>query len=343
MNRPTVIFILFSLFISCKSKDLEPTVQKLADVAFVVSGGAGTVEVIDLIGQEVISTYKVTDDAGRFPHHVYISADKERLAIANPAYDFSQGHLGLHGKEIAGGLVVLNAHSGEILQDIAVPFANHNAIFSPDDSEIWTAGFSHSGKAYVYDANNGTLKSEVQLDADPSELLFTEDGKNAVIRSGESTFVQFIDVLEKAVTKIVKVDLSTGNVWPGYDNLILVSNAARNSVNFVNSLTYTVTDFIDFDFSPGFLIYNEFTNELWVCNSTENSLEVFKKEEGVWIQTGEMEFPEADPHMLKFYDGGKKALLVNQKENTAVFIDAVNKESLKTIAVGQKPNGIAIL
>ncbi|AWV98416.1 YncE family protein [Arcticibacterium luteifluviistationis] len=342
MNRLIIIFFSLLVLAACKSKDLEPTV-KLTDVAYVVSGGSGTVEVIDLINQELLTTYKVTTDANRFPHHVYISTDKERLAIANPAYDFSQGHLGLHGKEIPGGLVVLNAHSGEKLQDIAVPFANHNAIFSPDDTEIWTAGFSHSGKAYIYDANTGDLKAQVQLDADPSELLFSEDGKNAVVRSGESTFVQFVDLKEKAVTKIVKVDLSTGNVWPGYDNLILVSNGAKNSVNFVNTLTYSVTDFIDFDFSPGFLTYNELTKELWVCNSADNTLEIFSKEGGAWQQTGELTFPDADPHMLKFYDNGKKALLVNQKENTAVFIDAVNKESLKTIGVGSKPNGIAIL
>ncbi|WP_341225013.1 hypothetical protein [uncultured Arcticibacterium sp.] len=344
MNKLLVFFLLSFLLFACKSKEKEvEPVNLLSDVAFVVSGDSRTVEVIDLVNQQVLTTYSITEEADRFPHHIYLSADKQRLAIANPAYDFSQGHLGLHGKEIPGGIVVLDAHSGEKLHDIAVPFANHNALFSPDDSQIWTTGFSHSGKAYVYNSDNGNALFEVQVDADPSEILFTNDGQNAVVRSGESTFVQFINLEEKAVTKIVKVDLSAGNVWPGYDDIVLVSNSDRNSVNFVNTLTYTVTDFLDFDFSPGFLTYNELTKELWVCNSTDNNLEIFQKEEGTWKQTGVMQFLEADPHMLKFYDGGKKALLVNQKENTAVFIDAVSKESLKTISVGSKPNGIAIL
>jgi DNA-binding beta-propeller fold protein YncE len=336
----SIALILLSI-LACKSPDPEPIILK--DLAFVVSGGSKTVEVIDLQKEEVIKTYSITNKKDRFPHHIYLSADQTKLAIANPAYDFSEGLAGLHGKQIEGGLVVLDAATGKKIHDIDVPYANHNAVFSPDDSEIWTAGFSHSGRAYVINSSNAAILSEVQFDSDPSELFFTEDGQYAVVRSGESTFLQFMDINSREVVKAVKVDLSTGNAWPGYDDLILVSNTSHKSVNFVDSKTFKVVDFIDFDFFPGFLIYNKLTSELWICDSPNNQIHVFKKTNGVWSETSKMDFPNADPHMIKFYYNFSKALVVNQKGNSAVFIDVVSKTQKKTIPMGEKPNGIALI
>ena len=326
---------------SCKPNDPSPI--EFDNVAFVVSGGSRTVEVIDLLTQELIKSFSISTDSNRFPHHIYLSSDNAQLAIANPKYDFSEGHSGLHGKVIEGGIVIMDAATGKVIHSIDVPFANHNAVFSPDNSEIWTASFSHSGRGYVYESKTSNFISEVQFDSDPLELFFTKDGKYAVVRSGESTFLQFMDVTTREVVKAVKVDLSTGNAWPGYGDIVLVSNASRKSINMVDSKTFKVVDFIDFDFSPGFVIYNERYEELWICDGLENKLHIFKKLEGVWSETYKIDFPNADPHMVKFYDGFKKALVINQRENTAVFIDVENKIKEKTIPVGSKPNGIALI
>ena len=340
MNKFQVLLLLFTLFLACKPAEQVTALRD--NVAYVVSGGSKTIEVIDLATLEVIDTYMVTENANKFPHHVYMSADKSKLAIGNPSYDFSKGHNGLHGGQFDGGVVVLDAQTGNKLKEFEVPFANHNAVFSPDDSEIWTAGLSHDGIVYIYDAISYELRAKAQVDADPSEVVFTEDGKYAVVRSGESTFLSFINVETKKRDKAVKVDLSAGNVWPGYDNVILVSNGSRKSVNFVDATTFGVMDFIDFEFNPGNLIYNTYMEELWVCASKQNQVKVFKKLDDVWTETKSFDFPEANPHMIKFFQNGEVAILVNQFENTAVFIDTNTKEVTKTIIVGQKPNGIAI-
>jgi YVTN family beta-propeller protein len=326
---------------SCKPNNLSPLV--LENLAFIVSGGSKTVEVVDLLNKEVINSYSISKESDRFPHHIYLSSDNTQLAIANPKYDFSEGHNGLHGKEFKGGIIIMDAATGKVLHSIDVPFANHNAVFSPNDSEIWTTAFSHSGRGYVYDSKTSNFITEVQFDSDPSELFFTKDGQYAVVRSGESTFLQFMEIKTREVVKAVKVDLSSGNVWPGYGDIVLVSNSSRKSVNMVDSKTFKVVDFIDFTFSPGFVIYNERYEELWICDSLENKLHIFKKLDNVWIETSVINFPNADPHMVKFYDGFKKALVINQKENTAVFIDVESKTKEKTIPVGSKPNGIALI
>jgi DNA-binding beta-propeller fold protein YncE len=338
-----IIFFLLLLLsvLACKSPEPQPIILK--DLAFVVSGGSKTVEVIDLQKEEVVKTYIITNKKDRFPHHIYISADNTKLAIANPAYDFSKGHDGLHGKQLDGGLVVLDAATGNKIHDVNLPYANYNAVFSPNDCEIWTAGFSHSGRGYILNSSSANIKAEVQFDSDPSELFFTKDGQYAVVRSGESTFLQFMDINTREVVKVVKVDLSTGNAWPGYNDLVLVSNTSRKSVNFVDAKNFKVVDFIDFNFFPGFLIYNELTNELWICDSPNNQIHVFKKINDVWSETKSLSFPGADPHMIKFYANFSKALVVSQKGNTAVFIDAISKVQKKTISVGEKPNGIALI
>ena len=67
---------------ACKPNDPSPIV--LENVAFVVSGESRTVEVIDLLKQEVIKSYSVSNQSNRFPHHIYLSSDNALLAIANP-------------------------------------------------------------------------------------------------------------------------------------------------------------------------------------------------------------------------------------------------------------------
>ncbi|MFT6880366.1 MAG: DNA-binding beta-propeller fold protein YncE [Algoriphagus sp.] len=340
MKKLKSLLLSLAFLLACKpAEQIRPL---RTNVAFIVSGGSRTVEVIDLSSLDVIDSYDVTAKTDRFPHHIYISADKSKLAIANPGFDFSKGHNALHGGQFDGGVVVLDAQTGKKLKEFEVPFANHNALFSPDDSEIWTAGLNHDGIVYVYDAYNYNLLARAQVDADPSEVIFTENEKYAVVRSGESTFLSFINIETKERDKAVKIDLSSGNVWPGYGDVVLVSNGARKSVNFVNVTTFSVVDFIDFDFNPGNLIFNTLLDELWVCASMQNQVKVFKKIDNLWTEIKSFDFPEANPHMIKFFQNGEMAILVNQFQNTAVFLDTKTKEIIKTIEVGQKPNGIAI-
>ncbi len=339
MYKHFIWIFLFAISVGCKKTPTDPVVNFPVHVAYVVSGGSRTVEVIDLDSMKVYNSFSISSNAERFPHHIYLSKDKKMLAVANPAYDFSLGHSGLHGKQIPGGVIVLDAVTGKVLKDFEVPFANHNALFSCDGSEIWTTGLSHSGRAYIYDFNSTSLVKEIILDADPSEIIFSKNGTYAAVASGESTFLQVIDQNKKEIEKKIKVDLSPSNVWEGYGNIVLVSNSLKKSVNFVDLSTFQVTDFIDFDFVPGFLTYNELTQELWVCNGDEGKLRVFKQQPE-WTEINSFDFNGKDPHMVRFYDSDSKALLVNQKSNTAVFIDVLEKQIIKEIIVGIKPNGI---
>ncbi|SOE24160.1 40-residue YVTN family beta-propeller repeat-containing protein [Spirosomataceae bacterium TFI 002] len=337
------ILISLSLLIGVVACKKQPIATNLNfDKAYVVNGGDRTISVINLEKQEVAESFELKTSNDRFPHHVYLSPDNQFLAVANPAYDFSKGHTALHGMTIPGGILKLDAKTGKAIHDIQIPMVNHNVAFSPDGSEMWTAKMSHSGKVMVYDRASGELKTEITVDADPSEVIFSKDGKYALVTCGESTFLNVIDVQSKELLKQIKVDNYPANVWPGYDNVVLVSNMQRKSVNFVDLEKFAVTDFLDLNFMPGNVAYNALLNELWVCNSMMNSVNIFKKVDGKWAQTA-MVKSEGDPHMVKFFDNDKRALLINQGANTLKFINCETKEVEKEIAVGEKPNGIAVM
>jgi DNA-binding beta-propeller fold protein YncE len=341
MSKPvTLIFVLFFL-LSCRPTSDFPETEPRENVAYIVTGAAKTIEVIDLDSFSIVNSYDISTSSERFPHHIYLSNDQKRLAVANPAYDFSLGHLGLHGINVPGGILIVNAATGALEKNIPVDYANHNVTFSKDDQSLITTGFSHSGRAYIFDANDGELKAEIILSPDPSEIIVTPDGNYAAVTSGESSFLQILNLGTQKMERQIKVDLAPSNVWPGYDNVLLVSNAFRKSVNFVGLEQFSVTDYIDFSFTPGYLTFNPDSKELWVCDTDNEAVRVFEKREE-WTETASISFLGKEPHMIKFFDDYQKAILINQKGNTAVEIDVASKKVLNEIQVGEAPNGIAV-
>lgn len=338
--RPVLIGFLI-LLLGCNKEPDIPKVEPRDNVAYVVTGLGKTIEVIDLASFSVVDSYDIKTSTDRFPHHIYLSGDQTKLAIANPAYDFSKGHSGLHGVNLPGGILVINAATGEMEMNIPVDFANHNATFSKDGQSLITTSFSHTGRAYIFDVKDGKKRGETILSPDPSEIIVTPNGKFAAVTSGESSFLQIIDLNSFEMVRQIKVDLAPSNVWPGYDNIILVSNAFRKSVNFVDLDKFAVTDYIDFDFTPGYLTYNPSSKELWVCDVENEEVKIFKKDEE-WSETGSLSFEGKDPHMIKFFEDNTKAILINQKSNTAIEIDVSSRAVLKEIGVGGAPNGIAL-
>ena len=58
---------------------------------------------------------------------------------------------------------------------------NHNAAFSPDGSEIWTAQLLDEGTVLVLDASTLETKQTIRVGKIPAEVTFTPDGKYAFV------------------------------------------------------------------------------------------------------------------------------------------------------------------
>lgn len=336
--------LLFGLFLSsCKEKKVIETEPIVTDYpkGYVVNGASNNVSIIDLNELSVKNIIQMTE-LGRFPHHISLSVDGKKLAVALPEFDFLLGHAALHNAtDKKGGVAVLDAQNGNTLLKIAVPSVNFNAVFSPDGSEIWTASSTHTGEMFVYDANNGTLKSQVTLGADPSEVVFSKDGQYVFVALGESSFVYVLNAKTRLITKTIKVDAFPTNVWAGIDDKIYVENKVAQTINIIDAKTLTVTDYLDVAFTPGQIAYNQSLNELWICQAGENKIAYFERKNNLWSLKGTI-ITGNDAHAVTFTKDMKRAFVVNQKGNTVSVIDAVNHTKTKDILVGSQPNGIVL-
>jgi YVTN family beta-propeller protein len=281
-------------------------------------------------------------EVGRFPHHISISSDGKKLAVALPEFDFILGHDALHtATDKKGGIAIINAETGNTLLKMALPNANYNVVFTPDGKEIWSATSTHNGTMYVYDAENGNLKATIELGADPSEIGFSKDGKYIFVALAESSFVYVLDSSTKKIIKTIKVDLYPTNIWAGLDGKIYVENKNASSINIINTATLEVEDYLDLDFKPSQITYNQALNELWVCEAGANKVAYFEKKNNLWSLKGTI-ITGDDAHAVLFSKDFKRAFVVNQKGNSVSVIDAVNHTKTKDISVGSQPNGIVL-
>lgn len=338
----SIICICF-LIVSCKKKEITNPEPVAIDYpkAFVVNGGSNTISILnlqDLTEKQIIQL----KDVGRFPHHINLSPDGKKLAVAIPEFDFTLGHAFLHNAtDKKGGIAIIDAQTGTTLLKIALPNANFNAAFSPDGKEIWTATSTHSGEMFVFDSNTGVQKANIALGADPSEVTFSKDGQYAFIALGESSFVYVLKVSTKEIVKTIKVDAFPTNVWAGSDGKIYVENKVALSINIIDTKTLTATEFIDVNFKPGQTAYNQTLNELWICQAGENKVAYFERKNNVWTLKSTIETGD-DAHAVTFSKDEKTAYIVNQVGNTVSIIDVAKHQKLKDINVGKQPNGIVL-
>lgn len=331
---------LFLLLTACERNSTEIPATLQQPSVLVVNGGENSLSVIDPDTYEERDRLFISAPYNTFIHHIGVSTDQRRFAFALPEYDFSGGHDGLHNLQAGGHVVVFNRDTQKNERTISVPFANHNAVFSSDGSEIWTGLVSHSGRIMVYNSSNGSLIREITVGADPHEVVFSGDGRYVLVTCMESSFLTVIDAATKKVLREVKVDPFPTNVWPGKDaGQVIVENANQNSLNFVNLDELRVTEHIDFSFSPGFSAFSP-DGDLWICAKGQNYLYVYRKNGTKWEMKHQIA-TENDPHQFMFLKD--KVWLVNQKQNTVEIFSLETKQKIKGISTGLKPNAIVYI
>lgn len=345
-NNKTLIIsflCLNILFFSCKKKAIESPEPIKADYpkAFVVNGLSNDISIINLNNLVQNKTIQLTD-LGRYPHHITLSPDGTKLAIANPEFDFTLGHAALHNAvDKKGGIIIIDTKTGSSMLKIDLPNVNFNAAFSPNGSEIWSATSTHSGDMYIYETNTGNLIKQVPLGLSPSEVIFSKDGKYAFIALSESSFVYVLDVKIKEVIQTIKVDLYPSNTWLGDDGFIYVENKTTMSINIIDPNTLTVVNYLDLNFIPGKTIYNQLLDELWICETGKNKVAYFVKKNNLWTYQGEIVTGD-EAHSISFSKDLKKAFVVNLKGNSVSVIDTQSHSKIKDISVGNQPNGIVL-
>lgn len=312
------------------------------DAVYVVNGEDSSISVLDARTGSSFGTIRLENVV--YPHHVYLSPDRTKLAVAVPGHDLSMGHSAeatgaAHGGEHAtkGGVVfVLDAATGATIKARRLDAPNHNAIFSPNGAEIWTAQLADAGKVLVLDATTLDTKQEIAVGRVPAEVTFTPDGKYAFVANGTSNDVTVIDVTTKGVVTIIPVDREPVGAWPGADGRMYVDCEVAKTVKVIDPAKLEVVETIVLGYTPGFAsVPPTRLGEVWVTDADSGKVVLHSgAARAAEVSTG------AGAHALAFTPDGATAFVTNQLAGSVSIVDAATRTVKSTVPVGKKPNGM---
>jgi YVTN family beta-propeller protein len=370
------------LFSSCQMDDSMDNTDSTPisyDAVYVVNGESNSISVINLETNKVEKNIDLAnlESMGNgmmdmnmdnmWPHHIYLSPDKSKLAIAAPGMDFSSGHNMMaetdtttsttdehsahHGgstsgntstsMQMQGKILILDAVSGKLLKELTLDGMTHNAVFSPDGKELWAALMMPEGKVKVYDANTYTLLNSITVGQMPAEVTFSDDGKKAFVANGMSNSVTIIDAVTKQVIDTISTGEEPVGAWPGMDGMMYVDNEEGQSISIINSMTNMMTDTVHLGFMPGMAARNAMMNQMWVSDPENSKIHFWTKTDTGFVYGGAVNVGSG-AHALAFTKDGETCYVTNQNEGTVSVVDVSAKSEILRISVGVKPNGIVI-
>lgn len=332
---------------------VQPELNINYPAAYVVNAESNNLSVIDLATQQVRETISLgdasmsnmagmnMDNMVMWPHHIYRSPDGSKLGVGVPGMDLSGGHSGgMAGMK--GRVLVVDAKTGLTTTNQQTPVMNHNAVYSPDGTEIWTSQMDMNGQVLVYDATTFALKKTIVVGMEPAEVTMSANGQYAFVANGMGNSVTVMKVSDKSVVKTIPVGADPVGAWPGADGKMYVDNETGQSISVIDVATLAVTETVKLGFTPGYAAYNPTRNELWVSQAgTGTKVVIFERMGNAWMKMGEVK-TGLDAHAIAFTKDGATAYVTNQSAATVSVIDVAKRTKTKDIAVGKKPNGIVL-
>lgn len=337
---PLAIAGLLATLAACKDDDTTKPASITFPAAYVVNGKSNDIDVINLNDETHDNHFSL--NGANYPHHIYFNPDKSLMAVAITATDLSSGHAGHGGGTGDYKVLVINAVTGEIHHEIATEHLPHNAIFSPDGSELWVAQAAEPlSHVAVFKTSDFSSLAKIEVGAGLSEVTFAADGSKAYAANTTDGTVSVIDPATKTVTATIAVGQDPVGAWTAENGKMYVDNETSQTVMEIDVATDAITATIDLGYKPGYVAYSDHHAELWVSDATNGKVVYYKLVGGTWTKEGEVA-TGADAHAIAFNADGTKAYVTNQGAGTVSVIQLSDHTKLDDIAVGEKPNGIVL-
>lgn len=346
------------------------------DAAFVVNGESKSISVINLSTNQVDKTIDLAkllsssagtmNDTGMnmdnmWAHHISLSPDKSKIIIAAPggisdsehmmqpatststATDtHSQHHAGssVAGSQtdsmMQGGILILDAVSGELLQKVALDGMLHDAVFSPDGKELWTTVMMPESVVKVFDTSNYSVLGTVAVDK-PADLSFSDDGKKVFVTSEMSDTVTVIDVASRKIIER-KADANSVGAW--FDMMHVDAGGAPDMSSTINMMEM-MKDSLHMDNEQGMAIRNTMMNQIWVSDPKVGKIHYWTMNNSELTHGGSIQVGQG-AHAIAFSKDGKVGYVTNEEDSSVSVIDVLNKTEKLKIKVGIGPHGIII-
>lgn len=342
-----VAIATISILSACK-KDEAMTMEKniTYPAAYVVNGESSTISVINLNTNTVTDSFELMNGSSMimYPHHVYHhqSSTMHHLTVGVPGMDLSAGHTGgMAGMK--GAVLVIDAVKGTITKNIELPMMNHNAVYSPNGTEIWTTQMHDDGMVLIFDATTYALKDSVMAGMESAEITFSADGSKAYVCNGGSNDVTVINPITKAVIATIPVGANPVGAWVGSDGKMYVDCETEKKIYSISVSGDYVYETISLTYTPAMVAHNSLKNELWISDPTNSKVHYYNWDGSMnmWMHGGEF-VTGAGSHAIAFSNDKNTAYVTNQMANTVSVVNVATHTKLKDLAVGKKPNGIVL-
>lgn len=372
-----VLLVSAILFPSCQKDETSTNNAPVNfDAAYIVNSESNSISVINLTTNKVDKTIdlaKLQNSLGTgqmemgmsnmWPHHISLSPDKSKLVIAAPGMDLSGGHNMMQSSSstnnhsqhhdgnttsssvsdiiMPGRILIIDAVTGELLKELTLEGMAHNAVFSPDGKELWTAIMMPEGKVKVFDATSYSVLKTITVGQMPAEVTFSDDGKKAFVANGMSNTVTVIDAVTKQVIETIEVGSNPVGAWPGMGGMMYVDNEDGQSISIVDGMTNMMTDTVDLGFMPGMAARNTMMSQMWVSDPNGSKIHMWIKNNVGFVHGGAVTVGSG-AHAIAFNKDGTTCYVTNQNDSSVSVVDVANLKEMMKVTVGKKPNGIVI-
>lgn len=348
MRIPTRFFfilVLTLLSIGCKKHKYYRNDKGLAEdvnypAGYIVEGEGNAISILNLSTHLIQD--KITLKGSAFPHHIYLSPDKSQMAIAFTANDLTGGHAGHHGASGEFMVQLFHTKTGKHLRNLFLDKLPHNAIFSPDGNNLWVGQSDETSQIIIYSTKKFKKHSEITVGSGLSEITFSTDGTKAYAANSMGNTVSVINVSKQEVIKTLEVGIAPVGAWPAKNGKMYVDCEESKTIHEIDVATDQITSQLNLDYKPGYVAYNESKKQLWVSDATNGQVVIYTYNGTSWILKKAI-ITGADAHAVTFNSIESTAYVTNQGANTVSVIDVATETVLQSVAVGSKPNGIALI
>jgi YVTN family beta-propeller protein len=203
-----------------------------APFAYVANGGFGTVSVIDVETNAVITTISLP--AGSSPGQRAVSPDGTRVYVST-------------GVALA---VIDTATNSVVVPAIPVGFGTRSVAISPDGRFAYVA-IQFEGRVTIVDTATNAVVATVDTGGQPTGLKTTPDGSRVYVANSTTGTVSVIDATTNTIVSTILVELNPQDLEMSPDGAkVYVSNFNSASVSVIDTASNTVEASISVGFVP---------------------------------------------------------------------------------------------
>lgn len=277
--------------------------------------------------------------------------EKENKQPKTDAKDKKEGYYFTANE--GGSVSKINAVSNQLVSNITVEGAVHNVQVSPDGNIFGATvvpemnqGNDHSmemkGKALFYSTSTDELLQSVEVGNHPAHIVFTEDGKYALVTNNEDNNVSVIDLNSFSVTQTIETGKGPHGFRISADSkFAYIANMGEDTISVLNLENMKEERRIKVGLTPVTTGITSDGKTLITTLNGENTLAI------VNLATDKIEKIQVGNGPAQVYiDGNSQyAYVANQGSEDAPsdsvsVVDLASKKVISTIQTGKGAHGV---